>query len=415
MNLDDEENPYRDDLMPAYHLINQERFDEAKLLLTNLIEADSEDAEAMFLLTYGHSLENDAENTILWASRSLDHYPFHPLSYVMIADALIALENPLKARLAYYSAAILAPDSTLLWLRTHELAAACGDEQLAQLSLERAQALEPMNEDVLSFAGNWAFAQKRYLDAERIIGGLVLINPTNPLANANLGDALRLLGYKCEALVYYDRALELDPDLQDAKTWSVRTAFQVQWWRMYMFSIMFAPVANIFLDGWILAATLLALALFPLSLPLLSWRQRRRHPVLTHTYKKSTIRRSERIIEHGDGDQFQAEQNRTLLLLYVLVGTVLLFGVFAILSDETDYSLFFFAFAVPMGFMAHQVRRQRRAQTPTASDRPSPIEDSNKDAPQAQNPHLAPDNVVNLDEPPPAPPYPDPPNPPERP
>ncbi len=91
-----------------------------------------------------------------------------------------------------------------------------GDIATAEGAYRQALSAEPGHFDALHFLGVAHLQRSLVLDAARLIGRALRINPGFPPAHINLGNCLRSLDRPNDALASYDRALSIDPGSGDA-------------------------------------------------------------------------------------------------------------------------------------------------------------------------------------------------------
>ena len=88
-----------------------------------------------------------------------------------------------------------------------------GQLDLAEIQYKKLLIYLPTNVSLLTMLGTIALQRGRLEDAVRIIGKSLQIDPNQTDALNNRGNALRDLKRLDEALVSYDRAIALKPDM----------------------------------------------------------------------------------------------------------------------------------------------------------------------------------------------------------
>lgn len=207
--------------------------------------------------------------------------------------------------------------------------------------------------------GKSALEQRRYLDAERLLGGLVCDDLQNATAWAHLGVTLSRMGYKKEALACFDRTIILEGEIY-LRFGAFQTANAVQWWRYFAISMFVSAVAGFLPAGSVPNPILWITALCPFSVPLWNWCLRRKYSCLSYRYQKTTAMRSEQLLDENHGRRQEYSDTGFLALVCFAVVLLGIFVALASLGREMRYASVLAWVGVPIVLAGILVQKRRR-------------------------------------------------------
>ncbi|MBY0561162.1 tetratricopeptide repeat protein [Hyphomicrobium sp.] len=208
------------DIRKAFDLNSLDKPDEAKAILTKLIEADPKDVRPLEALGNIMRARKDYAGAVTYFTKALavlnkndprnwGYYYARGTSYERLKN-WPAAEADLKRALA------LAPDQPLVlnYLGYSWVDQGKNLKEGTRL-IEKAVQLKPDDGYIVDSLG-WAhYKQGNFKEAVRFLERAVEIKPEDPTLNDHLGDAFWKVGREREARFQWNQALSLDPEPQD--------------------------------------------------------------------------------------------------------------------------------------------------------------------------------------------------------
>ena len=149
----------------------------------------------------------------------LDVDPEYALAYAGMGDALFYLERYEEALETLARAVVLRPDLAMA-ASLHRLMGRAAQELGQPDAAEhyvRAIEIDPRDTEAIDRLAMARFHEKRYGEAHALYRTLAELTPDNAQTHSNLGATLFHLGRSEDALRSFERALDLDPDLETAR------------------------------------------------------------------------------------------------------------------------------------------------------------------------------------------------------
>jgi protein O-GlcNAc transferase len=200
----------------AYEFVRQGRLQRAAVLCGEVLQQDTEHAEAWLLRAVIAMQAGNAADAVTAARRSLRSDPTRAAVRALLGDALLMLRQPQQA-LESYQAALLQDSglvsahfgrgSALLALQRPREALASYDEVLRR---------RPDDAEALFHRGNALFELQEWATAVASYDRAVALRPSYADAFNNRGSALLLLRKTNAALASFDAALSIEPTFAEA-------------------------------------------------------------------------------------------------------------------------------------------------------------------------------------------------------
>lgn len=204
------------ELNPALAALNAGRLDEARKLLTRLLQKSAGNLDAQYLLAVTEQSLNHHEVALDLYDKVLRGNPRHGWAHYNKALLLSGRGQHLEALPHHDQAVLLAPANFWAFVNRGNAKAALRHFDAAIADYDSALALQPGLPNALTNKGNALFEQGRHAEALPCLEAVIQSHPKHVEAWVSHCQTLTKLGRPSEALISADRALELNPQHPDA-------------------------------------------------------------------------------------------------------------------------------------------------------------------------------------------------------
>ena len=191
----------------------------AKRNLQQAIEMDSTQADAFFALGLLHLNEGQADSTVIYLDQTLALKPDHAGALLNLGIAWLRLGESCKAVTPLRGAVKAAPNYTGARTTLAMSLVNCHADSLSAAIIEYKAALdqEPVNAGALRGLGFCYLRRGDHTQAARVLRQATDADPTNADGWVMLGQAQAIGGDTEAAIRSFEKALEINPDHENAK------------------------------------------------------------------------------------------------------------------------------------------------------------------------------------------------------
>lgn len=161
--------------------------------------------------------QGDVEHALLLSRQAHSADPRSPYPLQLEAEILLKLHRPQEALAAVDRSIAIAPDYRPAYLLGGNIMSSQGKSKEAAEYLRHAVRLEPGKEDAVLLLVTSLMQRFEYEESVAVLKGLIKQNPSSSVGNYYLGKVYSQMKLYKDASGYYQRALELRPDLTQAK------------------------------------------------------------------------------------------------------------------------------------------------------------------------------------------------------
>jgi tetratricopeptide (TPR) repeat protein len=193
----------------------QKQTTDAESWYRKAIAADPKQFESRLALGLILASKNDpGARDQLYAAAQLDPNPPNPVAKAQADRALARLirsSDPTGARDALVAALQLTPETPDDTLLAAEIAAAAGNDDLAEQAYRRVLDANPNSSEASAGLAHLYISEKKYADAQPLIEAALRRDPDDPALNAQLAAILNAQGKQADALVLLEKVHQLQP------------------------------------------------------------------------------------------------------------------------------------------------------------------------------------------------------------
>ncbi len=205
------------ELNPALAAFNAGRLDEARQLLTRLLQKSAGNLDALYLLAVTEQASRNHEKALALYDKVLASKPKHEWAHYNKGLLLSGLGRDLEA-LAHHDLAVsLAPSNFWAFVNRGNARAALRRFQEAIADYDQALKLQPGLPNALTNKGNALFEQGLYPEALACLDEAIRRQPQHAEAWISRSQTLAKLGHADMAVASAERALQLQP--QHVEAW----------------------------------------------------------------------------------------------------------------------------------------------------------------------------------------------------
>ena len=196
----------------ALALLHANRPAEARALLSQICEQDSEDVDAWHLLSTIYGMQGNMDEAGRCCRRVIALHPDHSEAHVNLGNVLLCQGKLDEAILHYQTAIGINPSNAGALCSLGNALSSLGKHDEATINYQAALRLNPNLVEAYYNLGNSQMAQKRYVEAMDSFRHAIRLNPNYAAAYNNLGNAHKECGDIASAIENYRIAARLQPN-----------------------------------------------------------------------------------------------------------------------------------------------------------------------------------------------------------